>query len=684
MEIITFMIALAPFVLLMRPLVKRWVGSLTTGFGVDCLAVVAGLGSIGLLMFALGVLQWFDPVVVWSLVGSSWISVCAMYRAALWSGACRRAQGAKCGWMRSRMIERVLLIGFAGFATLNVFGAYIPQIGNDALVYHYAMPKLFIAHGGLHYFPYNIHAVNPFNIEMLYTFGMLLQNDIVANLVNVCIGLVFAGLIYNILLDHVGRMHALLWSLIFYSLPLTMRQMSQGFVDLGVGLFAAAGLSIVFAALRQRDLHLKPVLAAGVFLGFAAGAKLFGIVTAVFASMALVVVAVSRYRARAVGYAATLVCTALLLASPWYIRSAVHTGNPVYPSFYSVFGGKHWDASINALAKERYVNSRDIASAPMGRTLTGFFLSPLLMSFPKIATYFQAEAVNHERGIASIRPEMSYLPVLFVPFGIVALCRPRWQVGRRRQLRGMSFMLMVTGLYLGFWFYCLPQVSRHLLPVHWFVYLLSSLGLKYILERGRGLLLSTASVMACAVWIVASFGIYAIYYTPKYYGATQQDKYLNHHSMHHQTVRWINEHLASDEKIAMLSELTPYYLDVPYMHLGPAFRLSEHPSAELLYQYLRDHGVTHLFVVYNDAGEYSVKNMYLNTNIDLFRSEFQSVDFRGNRQSHSRPLTQMLSDTAMTERVFRREERRILSRTPLTYGEIMHVNVYKLVPGRSS
>ena len=34
---------------------------------------------------------------------------------------------------------------------------------------------------------------------------------------------------------------------------------------------------------------------------------------------------------------------ALLIGSPWLIKSAIYTGNPVYPFFYGMFGGRGWD-----------------------------------------------------------------------------------------------------------------------------------------------------------------------------------------------------------------------------------------------------------------------------------------------------------------------------------------------------
>lgn len=38
----------------------------------------------------------------------------------------------------------------------------------------------------------------------------------------------------------------------------------------------------------------------------------------------------------------------LLAVGPWLVKNAVETGNPVYPLLWSMFGGRDWDADLNA------------------------------------------------------------------------------------------------------------------------------------------------------------------------------------------------------------------------------------------------------------------------------------------------------------------------------------------------
>jgi hypothetical protein len=52
----------------------------------------------------------------------------------------------------------------------------------------------------------------------------------------------------------------------------------------------------------------------------------------------------------------------LVIIGPWLARNVIDTGNPVYPLGYSVFGGRHWDSSLDA--KWRKVHGPRDASWP--------------------------------------------------------------------------------------------------------------------------------------------------------------------------------------------------------------------------------------------------------------------------------------------------------------------------------
>ncbi len=59
---------------------------------------------------------------------------------------------------------------------------------------------------------------------------------------------------------------------------------------------------------------------------------------------------------------------ALILASPWYLRNLVLTGNPVYPFFASILGGVHINPEVLASCKAEWLANGD-GIGKLGRTL---------------------------------------------------------------------------------------------------------------------------------------------------------------------------------------------------------------------------------------------------------------------------------------------------------------------------
>jgi hypothetical protein len=59
---------------------------------------------------------------------------------------------------------------------------------------------------------------------------------------------------------------------------------------------------------------------------------------------------------------------ALILASPWYLRNLILTGNPVYPFFASILGGVHINPDVLASCKAEWLANGD-GIGKLGRTL---------------------------------------------------------------------------------------------------------------------------------------------------------------------------------------------------------------------------------------------------------------------------------------------------------------------------
>ena len=134
------------------------------------------------------------------------------------------------------------------------------------------------------------------------------------------------------------------------------------------------------------------LLVAGIFAGAMAGCKLNafiggGILGFLFLSNRLLNKGFWRGLKHLLVY---YVFPAAILLSPWLIKSAILTGNPVYPFCYNIFGGPEWDEALSGQMVSSHLN------LGMGRTFVDYLLLPLsghneggLAFFPLLRDHLQ-------------------------------------------------------------------------------------------------------------------------------------------------------------------------------------------------------------------------------------------------------------------------------------------------------
>ena len=84
---------------------------------------------------------------------------------------------------------------------------------------------------------------------------------------------------------------------------------------------------------------------------------------------------------RVVGHSALVAGVVGLVASPWWIKNIIYTGNPLYPFCYGIFGGANWDeerSEVLSLALKGWGGEGGIAETfllPWQLTMSGRFFS---------------------------------------------------------------------------------------------------------------------------------------------------------------------------------------------------------------------------------------------------------------------------------------------------------------------
>jgi 4-amino-4-deoxy-L-arabinose transferase-like glycosyltransferase len=129
--------------------------------------------------------------------------------------------------------------------------------------------------------------------------------------------------------------------------PTLLWEASTTYIDLALALHVSAA---AYALARYVVDDERPwVSIAALQLGLAAATKHLGIIASIVAITLFAIAAVRRGRPlrSAIGLAGLVALIAALIPSPWYLRSWLASGNPVFPEMYAVFGAsppERWDA----------------------------------------------------------------------------------------------------------------------------------------------------------------------------------------------------------------------------------------------------------------------------------------------------------------------------------------------------
>jgi len=304
-------------------------------------AVALGMGVLAYLVLAIGLLGHLDVWLAVALIGLlALLARRPMVRLA------RQISLARSGIRIRRWSTLPLALFFVTAGGFTVIGALAPATGSDydGLVYHLAIPKVYIGDGQIHPIPWLSHSNFPFTIEMLYLLGLLLRDQSLAKLFHFAYGWLTVCAIFAFgrrWAHHAGWLGAA----IFAAIPLVAWEMTSAYNELAFALYT---FLTIYALIKWREemqtAHSDSWLWVGAIMcGLALGVKMLAVVVLLFALGALSWALVrGPDRAVALKRIFVFIAIAVAVACPWYLKSYLWTGNPVYPFFYQVFGGAYW------------------------------------------------------------------------------------------------------------------------------------------------------------------------------------------------------------------------------------------------------------------------------------------------------------------------------------------------------
>lgn len=269
------------------------------------------------------------------------------------------------------------LFGLCGISVLlSLIGALSPStsLDWDSLAYHLAVPKLWIQAGSVYSVPNISHSNFPAAFDSLFLLGLQLGSESAAKIFTVLSFVFGLTAVFGFGRKAFGGASGAFAALVLAGIPMMIWEAGTAYIDVPHGLYG--GIALVLAAtLAQSEDKIQRAILVALFLSLSAGTKYTGLL--VIAVAGLVCLAAAGRG----GIKAALVACSLgfALASPWYIRNVVWTGNPVYPFFYGKLGGAHWDARRTVIYSHEQ-NTFGLGRAPATAESPDFANNPLSVS----------------------------------------------------------------------------------------------------------------------------------------------------------------------------------------------------------------------------------------------------------------------------------------------------------------
>jgi 4-amino-4-deoxy-L-arabinose transferase-like glycosyltransferase len=450
----------------------------------------------------------------------------------------------------------------------------------DSLVYHLTIPKVYLREEGICPLPWLTHSNFPFTLEMLYTVGLALQGTSLAKLFHWGCGWLIALALFGFARRWWGARAGWLGAVIFAAIPLVIWQMTTAYIELGLAFYSFLALAALARYLTDRA-RVGWLWAAALACGFALGVKMLGGVIFLFALGALLwSLRSASDKRKAFLYTITFTIIAAAVAAPWYLKSYLWTGNPVYPFFYELFDGKWWSVQR---ARE-YTEAQAVFG--LGHGWRQFLLLPWNLTMRPQWFFDQPEMLrSFNIYVAVLGPLLlALLPTLLLT----------GRVGGAGRL-ALWFALIFTGI----WF-VLTQNLRYLLPVLPGLAACAGLAATRLLER-RGLLASAAVITLGLSFVVGLFpaAMMAAPAARVALGMESQDVYLARTSETYRIFQAVEDATLPSARIMILgAEPRTFYLnrDAFLGDHAELFTAADLASADALLAALRRMGVAHLLL----------------------------------------------------------------------------------------
>jgi hypothetical protein len=461
---------------------------------------------------------------------------------------------------------------------------FAPPVGGDQTKYQLAYPRLFAMAGGIVPTPWCFWGSQQWLQNFLFALAYAVRGEDLARCMNAASGVLAALALATLARRHLDRRLGAVVGALAFTMPMTWSQMTRSGADMSVVVYAGLAVSAFLDwAYGQRPADLRRT---AIFAGLAGASKMMGLLVPALVGIGLLVVLVQRRPplARALGSALVFGVVALAILSPWYVRNAVETGDPLHPFGNAAFHGRNWSPEAAAYLDTYYDQYRAREAGDRGgKPYRGLEVA----WFPWDLTMHPESFENGKRQGQDVSP----FPLAFLP--ALLLVRRRRRAALAIAAIGVAYAGIIA---VGAWAH-----PRYVLPGTAVVLVAAAAGAQAL--AGRRILpwivgftvlgnVALTTRMLRPMWpdqVRVAFHRLS----PDTFLARYSDRYVFWHEA--------NRAVPASGRVAVLEKIPhPYYIDRPFVLLSYLeqglvdFRVASTPDAVL--RRMRELGASHVAV----------------------------------------------------------------------------------------
>jgi len=255
--------------------------------------------------------------------------------------------------------------------TIAFVGALAPEIEYDALWYHLWLPNQWMQQGSPVDVVHQYISLYPLTWELIYGQAMVFGGPIAAKLVHFSMLPLTAFLVYQLTRFAIPKASPWIAVALFVTIPTILWQATTAYIDLALTFYV--GVTIYTLLQYKRNDRLTFLVLASIFLGLAIAIKHLALIVWLILIIGTGVILRLEHRSwhKILKTMMILAGISLLFPIPWYLRSYLASGNPVFPDLYAFFGAfpnERW-SQITEIGLNNFKDNFGFARTPLNLAL---------------------------------------------------------------------------------------------------------------------------------------------------------------------------------------------------------------------------------------------------------------------------------------------------------------------------